>query len=1833
MSSVENRPYAGNWRLNRTQVVKVTPDALVYINGDLTIPGCASCNGRINIQDFVTSISVDAGTEPTSHSASLTLSLPKVQGEQLFVDGKNILRPGLEVHIFMRGFFPIKGQFQHLADPQQDAQNEESFDLTDYPSYPYYPVFHGIITQTGYDYSDGFYTGSVACASMLHFWQYQNITSNAAFIGARPRNSPGKSSLFGHNFNNMHPYGIIYTLYRDTAGAAMAVEFALDEASNLDAVNNDGSAQLFDQVALYWENRFKTRVFSLRMYGVNGQLYNAAQQAFLSSASNRDIQKLLTNNLYSDPETTRSESDPFSSRYSVAKALGLANGGLDLTFSPLVNSEGDSVNLSILDMFAFNQDIGEVGTVQLFETTYQTKMEVAQQVQDVTGFELYQDVDGDLVFKPPFYNLDTSTNRFYRLEDADLINISFSEKEPEATFINVRGSWFKGLTGVVPNTGATGKRGLYIDYKLVAQFGWRPASMEVAYATDPRILFYIGVARLDRLNVDVNSASATIPYRPELRPGYPVYIPFVDSYYYITSFSHSFSFGGACTTTLTLTCRRSAFNPPAEFGEIPEGKSAIDMVRLDRPDLPRRRMEVYDKGGLPRNIGFPNVVLALDPSKANPQFFPVGAGLDFITSEERVEGLIQTLREDIAAQQPQIFEVVTQEADADGRLRSAVPNETSVYRLSIDADNKIDFSLADLKQDFADLQSIRASIQTTEAAIRSKQNEIQALIQSENVFSAAGQQANVGNSAPAGNRAGAEQELTNLNRQLQEERERLQAEIGDSGSANQNRLVAVVTALQKFRGDPARRKIDGLPGSDVKATYFDTLLNLKSQYMMDDLPGRYRYFSCSHPDPKYQGQPVILFDDGEAQPATRPVGGGDAVAQVSAADAPPPVVPEDGLPKNPAARLRAKLAVSGADAWLSTGYLSAETLVARGEIPEGSSKGSKGIFAAGGRSADLTEDISDNLANIAEAANRIRNRLLENPEFTSLGFSIGAGTSWRIAGAINENEGIHALGKAIDLGLRPTKRDAQRAGRLDEFNRAFDIFSGECLRAYGMGEVNFVQIYENREGKFPDFIHIDQRGGGDGYRTGFAFSGNADDGTPLSGMGNGNNRKRERERLAQVAGFNYTDFFKNSGGVFRRNQSSFMRNPRGRSFPLQENPAGTNPPTPAPNPTPTPPTPVQLPREPARITVRDVALDPPRQVVQFKKDPATPPGLRAAQAELAVGPCSRGFNVAAGPGNAPQVLTTDQIQTLSFAQFNSTKFANVVGVSQTTGETTLNAQSLFVKISDGFNDAVQDVQEPSQTPESVFKDLYDTIKQEIEMVEIPNYQNGVETQPALRISVPDFADAVDSVPIPDGSPLAAQFSGNAIPIDTTSFQQLSVVPGYASPAAKNSDAQTIGPTIQKIANAYAQSLTNTINQAFQSARNAAMEPKAEKDVRLGKIEAAFRTITNASTGQEEGARTVVQNPMQQQVPQSSKSSRNKFVPIFPVSDEKGYEHYGVYRYGRGLTVDPGGTFEFLHSDGDPFENIDAKSAEEFLRALTLVKSQTRLGDAAQQLQEGLRQADVEAVTESINKITAGAGAVIQAATAEPVDTVPLPPETVARNRASDAAFGDLDRVFDVLNSTPEGQDALQAFLEANGDDPNLITQGNFDLGQTQFARKFANYAASYAKSPVFKTTVANAAYRLADLTSHILERTGSSCRCRGAQADVEMAAYGRASFLAVEGIDQERDPATASVSEDVLLSENDYFTYINQVRGSFETDKPSAQDFSAVFGTNFTKSFQTANSDLAGGFAPGIFTLNPGNASVSEPPTPMPEAGGETPPDPIMEIEPSTLPDVDETNG
>jgi len=615
MSKIEKRPYAGNWSpdiLNiKRRYTTWTPDAIVLFNGDTKLPGCNACKNKIDFQAFITSVNCSAGTDSGGSSADISLAIPSHYGDSIFKDGEFVIQTGVEVNIYYRGFFEISGL--HPEDEKVSeyigGENVE-FDLNKVEMRPYYPVFHGVVTSVSFAFSGGFFSASLSCANILHFWGNQKITTSAAYMAAKPSASRGSVRFDGHIYTNMTPHQIIYDLYRDSAGSADGVGWTFSRKDNTKATTSGTSESLFSLSLAYWNNRFAQGAYSLRMYGASGAVYTGLQTTFLgnSIAKSKTLHKISS----TAKKTKGSSEFPISTKIKLIERdeskRVLRQPDMDL----LPALPGSSNGVSVADQKAFITDISAMGSFELFDTQYDTKLGIAGTVADKAGYEFYQDVDGSLVFKPPFYNLDTSSSRIYRIENEDILDISFENQEPEYTFAICKGGLFRNTAGLGME-GTWGVKSTYVDYRLVAKYGWKVLEFDTTFFNNKTAAYYAAVVELEKSNINVNGCSVSIPLRPEMRPGYPVYIPYIDCFYYVTAISHSFSFGSDCTTSLTLTARRKKFHAPGD-----KSKNGIEGVDLSNPALPPKSLVMKDARGHYKTKGFPNVVMALDPTKLNP---------------------------------------------------------------------------------------------------------------------------------------------------------------------------------------------------------------------------------------------------------------------------------------------------------------------------------------------------------------------------------------------------------------------------------------------------------------------------------------------------------------------------------------------------------------------------------------------------------------------------------------------------------------------------------------------------------------------------------------------------------------------------------------------------------------------------------------------------------------------------------------------------------------------------------------------------------------------------------------------------------------------------------------------------------------------------------------------------------------------------------------------------------------------------------------------------------------------------------------------------------------
>jgi len=508
-------PYEGTWQQGIRPTVVTAPDAIVYINGSTDIIGCADCKRRFDFNKYITSVQVDLNVDSPPGSASINMSIPRHSVDDFYFDGNPLIVPMMEVEIFAKGYFVIEGL------PQ------------------YYPIFWGMVTEVSDSFSGGEHSFSVNCADILKWWELCKMNINPAFTqstGQLGRNIFG-NVLFGSN-----PYDMIWTLAQEAFGDVVVGTGSLISLIKESQQRGTFNSALRD-IMQYWNRRFTRIRSNLLLYGTRG---NAVR-----------------GDLLYDKYVQQGGGKYFKGRppsKMASQAVRQANGG-DAGSQLIFDPTSDGVT-------AFRTQFSQAGQVNFWSSEYQTKLEIANTCKEAIGFEFYMDVTGDIVFKPPFYNLDVLGNKPVSwIQDIDIIDWDLSISEAEVvTQVQMQGS-FGGTIDygfgeeATPTTSVT-------DYHLLRQYGWRTQTFNSEFSGSPLQMFYIGLDMLDRFNAKRFRATVNIPMRPELRLGFPIYLAPKDQMWYVQGISHNIQFGGRAQTTLSLTAKRCKFIAPRGIGTI-----------------------------------------------------------------------------------------------------------------------------------------------------------------------------------------------------------------------------------------------------------------------------------------------------------------------------------------------------------------------------------------------------------------------------------------------------------------------------------------------------------------------------------------------------------------------------------------------------------------------------------------------------------------------------------------------------------------------------------------------------------------------------------------------------------------------------------------------------------------------------------------------------------------------------------------------------------------------------------------------------------------------------------------------------------------------------------------------------------------------------------------------------------------------------------------------------------------------------------------------------------------------------------------------------------------
>ena len=493
---------------NNSNVISLAPDALVFINGKDAINNCPNCNCGVKLRDVITTISIDLSITSSPGSASISIANPQHVDVPLIYKAETSFQAMMEVEVFIKGYFD--------TSTQEDTTKPDTTTKRVTGDYTYYPVFWGFLTSVNESYSDGVFNISLSCKDILRWWEISRVNVNPSVHYSANFFPGAHTTTYDRIYSDQSIPEIVYQLSKITVNELLGIDNINATGGNIQL--NSTYLKTNMNLMEYWKSRFLQIGRNLRIFGFNGvQIYNSEK-----------ISEALTNNFKNQLGYEHLSLDYVDSSF----ALGVS--GLEI----------DKILPSAL----------HVQEVNGFTSEYESKLEIINTIKEVVQYEFYMDPTGEIIFKPPFYNVDVRNHPIHVIKDVEIIDWNFSEDETGIiTRVEVAGN-LQALDA--SNSVETGAWGFYVDYNLAEKYGLRVKSYALNWLRNSNQCQVYAQSEISRLNALLKSGSVTIIGRAEARIGYPVYIESKDAFYYVTGVAHAFSFGSTYTTQLSLSSER-----------------------------------------------------------------------------------------------------------------------------------------------------------------------------------------------------------------------------------------------------------------------------------------------------------------------------------------------------------------------------------------------------------------------------------------------------------------------------------------------------------------------------------------------------------------------------------------------------------------------------------------------------------------------------------------------------------------------------------------------------------------------------------------------------------------------------------------------------------------------------------------------------------------------------------------------------------------------------------------------------------------------------------------------------------------------------------------------------------------------------------------------------------------------------------------------------------------------------------------------------------------------------------------------------------------------------
>src|SRR5271166_1206373 len=511
------------------EIIKTAPDMVCYLEGLPYIrnPYLETTQTQqqpvfCNFNNHVTAITGQYSVDNLIPTCAIALSVPNDQKRYYMAPGGNhIIQAMMEVQIYAKGYYL--------------STNGNSI---------YRRIFKGLVSHASYNDNGKTLEISIQCSGVLQFLEQMQIDLSPALMS----NSPLGPTVYISNQANMSPLLAIM----DTLTRSISTEgFQLNTLTQQTIAEGPYAQAIQSGYVAKWQNILNSVKADIHIYGLTQKDAPDPDGSFGTRVTNRG----------SLGNTVKNPEDP------KLKTVQGQTYGQDNEATQYGNILYDKIRQWL-------PDSGDGGTPPLLNGRIVSRAERLRALIAQTGYEGYQDIDGTIIIKPPLYNLDvtnvgqqssSTTNAavastdIYAENNPFVINLVEIENEQEtedqqgirATRMTIRGPWDPHWQ--VQGTDDKRYVSEYVDIKLLQQFGLReePARDFGFKKDDDKLLgFAVAVMELIKANRGYRTYTCRIPFRPELKLGFPCFIPHRDMYGYLRTVAYSYNVGGACTMDL-----------------------------------------------------------------------------------------------------------------------------------------------------------------------------------------------------------------------------------------------------------------------------------------------------------------------------------------------------------------------------------------------------------------------------------------------------------------------------------------------------------------------------------------------------------------------------------------------------------------------------------------------------------------------------------------------------------------------------------------------------------------------------------------------------------------------------------------------------------------------------------------------------------------------------------------------------------------------------------------------------------------------------------------------------------------------------------------------------------------------------------------------------------------------------------------------------------------------------------------------------------------------------------------------------------------------------------